>query len=112
MTGGETIIAKTAPVVDRYGDVVQPAGEREIHGCVVGLQGQSDINGGGVWDGDATTLEVLAPPGTVVEEGAVIICRGLEYTVSHVPFDWSVGRRPVNARHRPRVRFLIDRGEA
>ena len=108
----ETLIAKTEPIIDRYGDVIQPPGQREIPGCVVGLQGQSDISGGGVWDGDATTLEVFAPAGTVVEEGSVIICRGVSYKVAHVPFDWSVGRRPANARHQPRVRFLIERGEA
>lgn len=110
--GGETLIAKTEPIVDRYGDVVQPAGEKEIPGCVVGLQGQADINGGGVWDGDATTLEVLAPAGTVIAEGTAVMCRGELYKVAHVPFDWSVGRVPLNPFHQPRVRFLIERGEA
>ena len=108
----ESLIVVGEPVVDRYGDVVSPGGERVIDGCVVGLQGQADVNGGGVWDGDATTLEVLAPGGTVIEEGERVIFRGDEYTVAHVPFDWSVGRRPVNPRHRPRTRFLIERGEA
>lgn len=110
--GGETLTVKTSPVVDRYGDIVIPAGSHEIHGCIVGLQGQADINGGGVWDGDATTLEVLAPAGSSVNEGDIVVFRGDIYTVKHVPFDWSVGRVPVVSHHQPRVRFLIERGEA
>lgn len=97
---------------DRYGRLIPSSEGREIPGCVVGLRGQASIDGTGVWDGDATTLEVLAPPGTVIREGETVECRGQLYTVSHVPFDWSVGRRPWNAMHVPRVQFQIERKEA
>lgn len=108
----EVLTILGTPVYDRYGDVVEAGEEREVAGCVVGLQGQSGIEGGGVWDGDSSTLEVFAPPGTVISEGDIVSFRGLRWQVKHAPFDWSVGRRPVNSRHRPRVRFLIERGEA
>ncbi len=97
---------------DQFGDESVVGERRDIPGCVVGLRGQESINGEGVWDGDATTLEVFAPPGAQVSEGELVEFRGQRYTVSHVPFDWSVGRRPANRRHRPRVRFLIERSEA
>lgn len=109
MTERIVVIGKRS--LDRYGNVVTEHGSRVIDGCVVGLQGQSDIDGGGVWDGDATILEVLAPGDTVIGEGEIVECRGQEYTVTNVPFDWSVGRRPVNRRHKPRTRFLIERKE-
>lgn len=105
-----TVVGK--PTLDRYGNVVTEGASRVIEGCVVWLQGQADIDGGGVWDGDATTLEVLAPGGTLIREGETVQCRGQEYTVTNVPFDWSVGRRPANPRHKPRTRFLIQRKEA
>ena len=108
----ERIVVIGEPKLDRYGNIVSDAEHRVIDGCVVGLRGQVDIDGGGVWDGDATTLEVLAPGGTVIHEGELVECRGQEYTVTNVPFDWSVGRRPANRRHKPRTRFLIERKEA
>lgn len=108
----ETILVTGKPVLDRYGDLVTPSEAREIPGCVIGLRGQADINGGGVWDGDATILEVLAPGGTEIREGDTVTFRGEAYVVTNVPFDWSVGRRPVNPRHRPRTRFLIEKREA
>ena len=108
----ETLIVRGEATLDRFGDLVKSGEERVIHGCVVGLRGQSDIDGGGVWDGDATTLEVLAPGGTRILEGEIVEFRGEEYTVAHTPFDWSVGRRPVNPRHRPRTRFIIEKKEA
>ena len=108
----EQIVVIGKPSLDRYGNQVTAPDRRVIDGCVVGLQGQADINGAGVWDGDATTLEVLAPGGTVIREGELVECRGQEYTVKNVPFDWSVGRRPANPRHKPRTRFLIERKES
>lgn len=108
----ETLVVVGRPVRDRFGDTIMEGAGRTIDGCVVGLRGQTDIDGGGVWDGDATTLEVLAPGGAVIREGDIVECRGQEYTVTNVPFDWSVGRRAVNPRHRPRTRFLIERREA
>lgn len=109
---GETLLVAGADVFDEYGELIPGGGRREIRGCVVGLQGQSDLDGVGVWDGDASTLEVLAPAGVVVEVGEQVVFRGVEYVVKHVPFDWSPGRRAWNPRHRPRVRFLIERRQA
>ena len=108
----ETLLVQGKERFDKRGNLIMDSTGYEIPGCVVGLQGQADIDGAGVWDGDATTLEVFAPPGTVVEEGALVVCRGVEYQVTNVPFDWSYGRRPWNQMHRPRVRFLIERKEA
>lgn len=108
----ETVIVVGSPVVDRYGDVIDNGGRREISGCVVGLLGQAEVDGPGVWDGDSTVLEVLAPPGTVIDQGDIVEVRGERYVVKHVPFDWSVGRRAAHHRHRPPVRFLVERGEA
>ena len=108
----ETVIVVGSPVVDRYGDVIDNGGRRVISGCVVGLLGQAEVDGPGVWDGDSTVLEVLAPPGTVIDQGDIVEVRGERYVVKHVPFDWSVGRRAAHPRHRPPVRFLVERGEA
>lgn len=108
----ETVVVVGAPTVDRYGDVVDNGDYREIPGCVVGLRGQVEVDGPGTWDGDATVLEVLAPPGSVINQGDVVEVRGERYVVKHVPFDWSVGRRAAHPRHRPPVRFLVERGEA
>ena len=108
----EKVIVVGSPVVDRYGDVIDNGGRREISGCVVGLLGQAEVDGPGVWDGDSTVMEVLAPPGTVIDQGDIVEVRGERYVVKHVPFDWSVGRRAAHPRHRPPVRFLVERGEA
>ncbi len=108
----ETLTVRGEVTLDRFGNLVRSEDDRAIPNCVVGLRGQSDIDGGGVWDGDATTLEVLAPGGTRIFEGEVVEFRGEEYIVAHVPFDWSVGRRPVNPRHKPRTRFIIEKKEA
>ncbi len=97
------------PQMDIYGDLIETAPSRELPGCVVGLRGQSEVDGGGVFDGDATTLEVFAPPGTRIAEGEIVECRGARYRVVHVPFDWSVGRQPRLRRHLPRVQFVIER---
>lgn len=108
----ETLKVIGQPYVDDYGDFHIYGSTYEVPGCVVGLQGQASIDGGGVWDGDATTLEVLAPGGTLINEGDEVEFRGERYHVTHVPFDWSVGRVPACSVHRPRVRFLIERAEA
>lgn len=105
----ETLKVVGEPKMDIYGDLIETPTTRTIPGCVVGLRGQADVDGGGVFDGDATTLEVFAPPGTQITEGEVVECRGERYRVVHVPFDWSVGRQPRLSRHRPRVQFMIER---
>ena|GEM_PF-1809665 len=60
-------------------------------------------------------LVVYMPPGVRVEQGDVVrlMQRGEEeYTVVSVPFDWSVGRRPVNPRHKPKLAITVERKEA
>ena len=60
---------------------------------------------------DVKKLQVIAPPGTIVEEGMTIRIRGLLYTVDFTPFDYSVGRKPVVRSHKPKVVFTVSRGE-
>lgn len=105
----ETLTVVGVEVMDEFGDLIETASSRKLPGCVVGLRGQADVDGGGVFDGDATTLEVFAPPGTQIAEGEIVECRGERFRVVHVPFDWSVGRQPCLRRHRPRVQFVIER---
>lgn len=105
----ETLTVVGEPQMDIYGDLIETPAIRTIPGCVVGLRGQADVDGGGVFDGDATTLEVFAPPGTQIAENEVVEFRGERYRVVHVPFDWSVGRQPRLRHHRPRVQFVIER---
>lgn len=97
---------------DRYGRLITAGNERIITGCVIGVHAQSDIDSNGVIDGDATSLDVFAPAGTVLTEGTEVEVRGKTYTVVNTPFDWSVGRQPVNRFHRPRVQFVVQRKEA
>lgn len=107
---GETLhVVAEATAYDPDGNPIpHPEGEA-IHHCVVEPAGQATIDDRDVVAGDTTTLRVLAPAGTVVEEGARVRYRGDLYTVKFDPFDYSIGRRPVLARHRPRTLFLIER---
>lgn len=110
---GETItVLRADDGFDPDGNpITHPQGE-PIHNCVVEPAGQASIDGRDIVAGDTTTLRVLAPPGTVVEEGATVIFRGDEYVVKFAPFDYSIGRRPALARHRPRTLFLIEQVRA
>lgn len=86
--------------------------DREVPGCVVSPAGDQVIKGDDFVHGDITKLQVFAPAGTVVEDGDVVVIRGEEYTVQQRrSFDYSVGRRPVLRRHRPKVMFVVERGE-
>lgn len=115
---------------DEHGEVVEILGEAQrspygallarpvvttIQHCIVGPSGDNR-DAGGTADGyvhaDINKIQVLAPPGTKVEEGTVIRVRGEEYVVDFTPFDYSVGRRAVVRRHRPKVLFTASRGEA
>lgn len=106
----ETVIVVGKDEYDWDGNLLPGNSEREIHNCVVSPAGQSRIDQPGV-DGNTSTLEVLAPAGSVISEGDVVTIRGLVYEVKFVPFDWSTGRRPANPRHRPKVAFTVERGE-
>lgn len=92
-----------------YRFVVKP---RTVADCVVFPAGASKIDDADVLDGDTTALTVLAPAGTEVHEGEECSIRGITFVVKHVPFDYAVGRRPVNRRHRPRVTITVERTEA
>lgn len=113
---GETIRVLGTETWDEYGGLDLEDNARTITGCVVSPVGQTDISTDAVWGGDDTTLQVLAPAGTVIAEGETVILADRntadQWTVKHVPFDWSIGRRPALARHRPRVVFIIERKEA
>lgn len=81
-----------------------------VPGCTV----QLNVTGDDVSrdrDGTVTKLRVFAPPGTVVDEGQLVEVRGQTWRIDGVVFDWSTNRRPVLARHRPRVEFVVNRGE-
>ena len=107
---GETLqVVATATTYDPDGNPIEHPEGAVIRHCVVEPAGQAKIDDRDVVSGDTTTLRVLAPAGTVVEEGARVKYRGDLYTVKFDPFDYSVGRRPVLARHRPRTLFLIER---
>lgn len=107
---GETLeIVAEHERYDPDGNPIRSAAGGVIRHCVVEPVGQATIDDRDVVSGDTTTLRVLAPAGTVVEEGARVRYRRDVYTVKFDPFDYSRGRRPVLARHRPRTLFLIER---
>lgn len=62
-------------------------------------------------DGDTSSLDVLIPSGFDVAVDDLLVIRGVYYRVVFAPFDWSVGRRAWNARHRPGVKIRVERGE-
>lgn len=93
------------------GTLISGSGVRDIAGCVIDTAGQSKVNGFDVSDGNTDRLRVLAPAGTKVSEGESVEIRGIIYRIAHIPFDYSVGRRPVLHRHRPRTMFIAERKE-
>lgn len=97
---------------EEKGTLIPAAVIRNIPGCVIDTAGQSKINGDDISDGNTDRLRILAPAGTVIHEGETVEIRGVVYRVQHIPFDYSVGRRPVLARHRPRLLFIAERKEA
>ena len=100
------------PVRNEYGAVLGWKVERELPNCQVSPAGDQVVSGDGFVQGDLSKLQVLAPAGSVVEEGQRVQIRGHVYRVEFTPFDYSVGRRPVVGRHRPRVMFTVVRGDA
>ena len=85
---------------------------RKIEPCVIAPAGDETVEADGMVSGDISKLQVIAPAGTVVKDGDVITIHGEDYTVSQMAsFDYSLGRRPVFARHRPKVVFIVERGE-
>lgn len=107
----ESIIVLGHERLDADGHLVYDQRPRRVDDCVVGPQGQAVIEGQGIFSGDTTTLQVLPPGGTAIQEGEVVRIRGVDYTVKHVPFDYSHGRRPALASHRPRTVVIVERKE-
>ena len=86
--------------------------DRAIDHCVVSPAGDQVIKGNDFVHGDMTRLQVIAPPGTVVKDGDVVVIRGGNFTVQQrLSFDYSPGRRPAVAHHTPKVVFQVERGE-
>lgn len=109
---GETLLIR-GEIIDR-----DPRG-RPIYGpdipvehCVVSPAGDQVVKGGGFAHGDISRLQIIAPAGTEVCDGNVVVIRGEEFIVEQWrSFDYSVGRRPVLRRHQPKVVFIVERGE-
>lgn len=107
----ESIFVTSEPIEDGDGNIAPGGQTRRIDGCVIDTAGQSVINGEDVSDGNSDRLRILAPPGKSLFEGEVLTVRGERYVVVHIPFDYSIGRRPVMARHRPKVLVIAERRE-
>lgn len=87
-------------------------GDMVVEHCVVSPAGDQVVKGDGFAHGDITKLQVLAPTGTRVQDGDVVVIRGVEYRVDQLQsFDYGVGRRPVVSWHQPKVIFIVERGE-
>lgn len=111
---GETVEVLGEAQRSPYGKLLDRPVVKEINHCVISPAGDSKDPGGladGYVHADINKYQVLAPPGTQVVEGQIIRIRGEEFTVDFTPFDYSVGRRPVVRRHRPKVLFTASRGE-
>lgn len=88
------------------------AADKVIAHCVVSPAGDQVVKGDDFVHGDISRLQVLAPPGTTVADGDVVLIRGEAFTVQQrKSFDYSVGRRPAVAHHQPKVIFIVERGE-
>lgn len=110
---GETVeLLSEDPVRNRFGAVIGWTVEKAIPNCVVSPAGDQVVRGEGFVQGDLQKLQVLAPAGTVLEEGRQVKIRGEVFRVEFAPFDYSHGRRPALGRHRPRVLFTVVRGDA
>lgn len=84
----------------------------DIQHCIISPAGEQVVKGEGFVHGDITKYQVIAPAGTVVADGDVVIIRGEDFTVDQLQsFDYSPGRRPALRRHRPKVIFIVERGE-
>lgn len=108
---GESVVVVTGERRNEFGALLGYDGT-EIQHCVVAPAGNSAEISEGVISADVTKMQVFAPPGTRVEEGASVLIRGELYTVDAMGFDYAVGRVPVVSRHQPRVVFTASRGEA
>lgn len=111
---GETITIMSPARYNQFGSELERTVVSEIPNCVIAPAGDTQQLGGsaaGYVHADVKKLQVIAPPGTIVEEGMTISIRGLLYTVDFTPFDYSVGRKPALSRHKPKVVFTVSRGD-
>lgn len=109
---GETVFIKGGVIGRDSRDRPTYGPDVPVEHCVVSPAGDQVIRGDDFVHGDITKLQVLAPAGTVVKDGDIVVIRGEDYTVQQLKsFDYSVGRRPAVARHRPKVVFVVERGE-
>lgn len=110
--GSETVVLLGSPGgVDDDGYPIPGGEDRPVPGCTV----QRNVTADDVdrdRDGRSVSLRVFAPAGTVIDPSRSVRIRGEEFRITGVPFDWSVGRRPLFGRHRPKVEFIATRGEA
>lgn len=111
-TYGESVYKLGAAQRDEFGMLQDRPIIEEIRHCVVSPAGDQVVNGDGYMHGDVTKYQILAPAGTVFHDGDVVRVRGEEFTVDPIlSFDYSIGRRPMLARHRPKVIVTVSRGE-
>ena len=108
---GETVTVLGDPTYSDYGKLLGNEPVATIEHCVIGPAGDSEVTDDGYFTADVNRLTVYAPPGTVVEDGARVDIRGRVYIVEARGFDYSPGRRPVVARHRPKVVFTAVAAE-
>lgn len=108
---GETVTVLGELTYSDYGKLLGSEVVATIEHCVIGPAGDSEATDDGYFTADVNRLTVYAPPGTVVEDGARVDIRGRVYIVQARGFDYSVGRRPVVPRHRPKVVFTAVAAE-
>lgn len=109
---GESIFFLGEAERDEWDQLLDRPVIMEVPGCVVSPAGDQVVQGDGYVHGDITKYQILAPPGTVFRDGDVVRVRGEEFVVDPLlSFDYSIGRRPVLRRHRPRVMVTVSRGE-
>lgn len=109
---GESVYRLGEPVRDEFDQLLDRPVIGEIAHCVVSPAGDKVVQGDGYVHGDVSKYQILAPAGTVFRDGDVVRVRGEEFVVDPLQsFDYSVGRRPVLRRHRPRVVVTVSRGE-
>lgn len=109
---GETIHIRGALVGrDRRGRPQYGEG-RDVEHCVVSPAGDQVVKGSDFVHGDMHRLQIIAPGGTAVADGDVVVVRGESYVVQQLQsFDYGVGRRPAVGWHKPKTVFIVERGE-
>lgn len=109
---GESVYFLGEAERDEWGMLLDRPVLKEVKHCIVSPAGDQVVKGDDFVHGDITKYQILAPPGTVFEDGDVVRVRDEEFVVDPLQsFDYSVGRRPVLRRHQPKVLVTVSRGE-